>query len=445
MLNRVNLEKVNAVKDQYFVEIFKGSVITFIAKMVAVSFGLLSNIIIAKYYGAEVMGTVALIASFLTIAGLFTTVGLSTSLLRLIPEQVTKNSLLEAKYIFLKSVKIIFIIGAVVSLILWFNIPLIASEIYNDDSLKQWLYITTLLIVIANLSGINLTVIRALRRIELFAFLQMVQPVINTSFLALLAFCFYDPNNPIYVYFISVGTGFAISLFFVARLFSGRNFKGKSDIQSEYGSIDLIKISWPMFLTSAMWVMIGQTDVVMLGAMAETKDVGVYSIVMKLGMIVSFILASINMVLGPKFAELYYSDDMKGLTIVAKKSSRLIFYCSVPLLFLLIVFGKSILSFFDEEFVAGYPALVFIVLGQFINSICGSVGHFMNMTGNQKIFSKIVMSGALLNVVLNMLLIPRYGIEGAALSSFSSACLWNIVTLLYIKRKFGFYMGYVPF
>jgi len=150
------------------------------------------------------------------------------------------------------------------------------------------------------------------------------------------------------------------------------------------------------------------------------------------------------MVLAPKFAELYFSGDMKGLATIARKSSKLVFYCTVPLLFILIVFGKLILNFFGEEFVVGYMALVFILLGQFVNSICGSVGYFMNMTGNQKEFNKIVFLGGGVNVVLNMLLIPRFGIVGAALASFFSACLWNIVSLIYIRRKYGFYMGYIP-
>ena len=159
-----------------------------------------------------------------------------------------------------------------------------------------------------------------------------------------------------------------------------------------------------------MWVLTSQVDIVMLGAFTSTENVGIYAVVIKLGMMITFILTSINMVLAPKFAELYYSNDLESLRNVAQKSSKIIFYTTIPLLLILIIFGKPILSLFGSEFIFGYWALVFVALGQFVNTICGSTGYFMNMTGNQKEFNKIMMFATLLNIILNYILIPIFGI-----------------------------------
>jgi len=434
----------STLADKNFGEIFRGSIITFSARVIGMVLALLANVIVAKYYGAKTIGVLALVTSFLTISGLFVTVGLNTALLRLIPEQLEKNNFLGARDIFWMSVKIVSMAGFLVSLITWFNVPLIANKLSKSNELEQWLYIAVLLIIIANISAINDAAIRALKKIQLFAALQLFQSLLSITFLVVTTFWFYNLYNPFYVYFISLIIGGIVSTFIVLCLFSYKASLGQQRSDLECGYLDVIKTSWPMFLTSAMYLVVSQTDIVMLGAMTKPENVGVYAIVMKLGLAVNFILTSVNMVLGPKFAELYYRDDMQGLVSVAKKSSKLIFYCTAPFLLVLIVLGKPILGFFGEEFIGGYMALIFIALGQFVNSICGSVGYFMNMTGNQKAFNKIVFFGALLNIILNLLLIPIYGITGAAIASFLSVCMWNIVTLVVVKNKFGFYIGYLP-
>jgi O-antigen/teichoic acid export membrane protein len=194
-----------------------------------------------------------------------------------------------------------------------------------------------------------------------------------------------------------------------------------------------------------MWVITSQVDILMLGAYSNAENVGIYSVVIRFGLIVSFILTSINMVLAPKFAELFYSNKHDSLIKVAQKSSKLIFYTTVPIVVLFILFGKNILNFFGADFVPGYEALVLISLGQFINSICGSVGYFMNMTGHQSSFNKIIIVSTLINVILNWLLIPRWGVTGAAFSSLISTVFWNFGAALFIKFKFKSFIGYIPF
>ena len=67
------------------------------------------------------------------------------------------------------------------------------------------------------------------------------------------------------------------------------------------------------------------------------------------------------------------------------------------------------------------------------------------MTGNQNIYASILFIGAVLNIVLNLILIPLYGINGAALASMSSLIIWNLSMVLVVKKKLGFYTFYIPF
>jgi len=68
----------------------------------------------------------------------------------------------------------------------------------------------------------------------------------------------------------------------------------------------------------------------------------------------------------------------------------------------------------------------------------------MNMTGNQKVLRNIMLIAAVLNIGINIVLIPSYGIYGAAVAAMVSLMCWNITTLIYVKMKFGKTTGYFP-
>ena len=85
---------------------------------------------------------------------------------------------------------------------------------------------------------------------------------------------------------------------------------------------------------------------------------------------------------------------------------------------------------YGAEFVVAYGPMVFLVIGQFVNSISGSTGYFMNMTDNHKEFRNIVFSGALIAVGLGFALIPYFGIYGAAIAGMVSIVFWNIRSLI---------------
>jgi O-antigen/teichoic acid export membrane protein len=183
----------------------------------------------------------------------------------------------------------------------------------------------------------------------------------------------------------------------------------------------------------------------MLGIYRSESEVGYYSIAVKLATLTAFVLQAINTMAAPKFSELYHTGKMDELFHVARKSTKLIFWTTIPILVVLVLFGKPILGLlFGRDFTVAYPAMVLLIVGQFANSISGSTGNFMNMTGRQKIFRNIIFLSALINIVLCFVLIPRFGINGAAFAGMISLSFWNIYTLIYIKIHFGSSIGYIP-
>jgi len=197
-----------------------------------------------------------------------------------------------------------------------------------------------------------------------------------------------------------------------------------------------------MLLSSSLALIMGLTDTIMLGMFRTEEEVGIYNIALKLSMITSITLMAINTIAAPKFAEFWGKKDLDGLAKVAQQSTKLIFWTSFPVLILFLFFPKPILGVFGEEFKTGALALIILTIGQFVNAAAGSVGYILNMTGKQKFVQNIIFIGALINIILNYLLIPIFGIIGAALASAVSMIFWNImfsIKVKYILKTWIFY------
>jgi O-antigen/teichoic acid export membrane protein len=174
-------------------------------------------------------------------------------------------------------------------------------------------------------------------------------------------------------------------------------------------------------------------------------EVGYYDIAAKLATLTTFVLSSINSITGPKFSQLFHTNKLEDLFRLAERSARLIFWTTTPILLGLLLLSRPILvRFLGSEYATAYPPLVLLVLGQFVNSASGATALFMNMTGNQKTFRNIIAAAAVMNIGLNLLFIPHFGIVGAAIAATISISFWNIATLLYMKSRYGRTTGYFP-
>jgi len=196
----------------------------------------------------------------------------------------------------------------------------------------------------------------------------------------------------------------------------------------------------------------------MIGNMMSATDVGIYGVAFKLSMFASITLMAINSIAAPKFAEMYGENNIEGLKKVAQQSTKMIFWSTLPLLIIFFLFPTFFLGIFGGEFKTGVNAFIILSVGMLISAFSGSVGNLLQMTGNQLVFMKILIVGAIINIGLNYLLIPTgnpldiqfpklgiYGINGAAVASMCSIIFWNLSMVLVVKKQFGFLTFYIPF
>jgi len=443
LINKVK-EKINIeLKDKDFKEIVTGSSTVFVAKILATLLGLVFNLLVARIYGSESMGILALVNSFLAIALIPSLFGLQTSILRFIPEYIKKSSFFEALQIYKRSLIVVFIFSIVISMISFYNAQFIAEYIFKKPEFTMIFSIAAIFLVFKSVGGLNQSALRAFKDIKLFALLSVLTPLFNILVLIVLNYIIEDIYNPVYAVFSTSVFVCLLTFLFLKKVIE-KNKKDKLFSKQTLQIKQIITISTPMFLTSVMGVVITQTDIIMLGMYSNIEQVGIYAIVVKLALLTTFVLSSVNAISASRFSESFHSGDMDKLKTIVQKSSKLIFYFTLPIIVFLLIFGKFTLGLFGEEFMVGYTAMIILLIGQFVNISVGSVGYLMNMIGYQKEYNYIVIVSAIVNIVLNYILIPIYGIEGAAAASMISIFVNNILPLVYIRFKYDFYCGYLP-
>jgi O-antigen/teichoic acid export membrane protein len=445
MLHSYLKSKINLIaSDIRFREILTGSFWALLARIAAAGLSLLTMMITARQYGAEIVGILAVMSSFFLFTTIFTVLGTNTSILRLIPEYIAKYSMTTAYRLYYKVLSIVLTASILTTVIIFLFSDNIASVIFKKPHMSFYFSLSACFILFHSLMRFNTQAVRGMKMIMEYAVLQVLPALSNLLILTALTVCCFYRDNPIYAYLGSFTVTGMLGWIIIVHAFKQKI--RPLDVIAHIEVRNIISISLPMLMTATMSFLIGQTGVLMLGMFRSEAEVGYYSIAVKLATLTAFSLQAINSMAAPKFSEYFYSGKIDDLFHVAEKSARLIFWTSFPVLLGLILFGKPILNkCFGQDFITAYPALLILISGQFIGSIAGSCGHFMNMTGHQLAFRNFVVITTVTNIALNVILIQKYGIIGAAITATICTAFLNISLLLFIKRKYGRTTGFMPF
>lgn len=195
-----------------------------------------------------------------------------------------------------------------------------------------------------------------------------------------------------------------------------------------------VSTSLPMLVMAGADVVNHTADHLMLGALVGPEAAGVYGAVSRLSTFVGFGLLSANAIVAPTIADLSARHDRRTLQRVVTFSAWGGFAFAVPVALILIGWAPSLLALFGAEFASGATALRVLAVAELANATCGSVGNLMTMTGYERPAMFTLLGSMIANVALNAILIPAFGVNGAAMATGASIVLWNGTLLVLCLR-----------
>jgi len=435
---------LKALQDKDFSELFKKGGVSFLMRVVGQIMGFLLTLIIARYFGASGLGDYVLAIIVLRVFAMIAKLGVDTTSIRVIASFASQNKFKSIKYFRKKIVLLLIATTLFFSAIMYFNAVLLASFIGANP---EYIKLNSFLVLPMTFFILHYQSLRGLKKIAEFSFFYRISETLFTIVSILVFFYFYKNDSvPIYGYVTSICIVSILTFISYNYWFKVKSKGGMNEQELDLMPLkNILASSMPLMFAQSVQFIMAWTDKLMIGNMMTSQDVGVYHIAFKLSMFATIGLMAINSIAAPKFAELYAKQDFDGLKKVVNQSTKFIFWSTIPLVIIFFIFPEFLLGIFGDKFKIGVTAFIFLSCGRLISSFSGSVGNILQMTGNQNIYALILFFGAILNIVLNLMLIPRYGINGAAISSMSSLIVWNLSMVLVVKKKFGFYTFYIPF
>ena len=434
---------LNALQDNDFSELFKKGGLSFVIRIGGQVMGFLLTLIIAHYFGAKGLGDYVLSIVVLRVFTLFSKFGMDTFSIRFIASFAKQGKWKSIQLFRNKIIRLLSISSLLFSLFMYYFSEDIANLVHAK---VEHVRLNAFFVLPMSFFMLHYQSLRGLKRIAEFSFFyRMAQATFSIISIFIITQFFLDGNVPVYAYLSSLAI---VSLLAFIVFFNSYNkIKQISDDEQieELKYSEILKVSIPLMFAQSVQFIMAWTDKLMLGNMMGSEEVGIYFTAFKLSMFASIALMAINSIASPKFAELYGKKDFDGLKKVAHQSSKMIFLATLPLVLLFFAFPEFLLGLFGEEFKVGVKAFVFLSFGKLISSFSGSVGNILQMTGKQVIFMNVLFVGAIVNVILNFFLIPKFGINGAALASMISLSMWNLIMVYFVKQEFGFYTFYIPF
>lgn len=206
----------------------------------------------------------------------------------------------------------------------------------------------------------------------------------------------------------------------------------QADFKGEKG---WIKTSLSFAMVAAATQLNQYFDIYALGIFRSATEVGVYRAIYQTSFFVSFGTSIAALLLAPRIADYFSKGNIEKINTIFRQGKVIALLVAIPACGVLVIFGKEILlKLFTEEYQVGYQALVVLSLMNLMNACFGPLALLLNMTGQVRISSRIHISSAIMNLLLNCLLVPAYGVLGASVATMLSYLVLNVFLLAYSHK-----------
>ncbi|MBN2557859.1 MAG: flippase, partial [Clostridia bacterium] len=421
-------------KESHLEDIGRFTSLSFSGELGKYFFLIVSSALVTNLFGAEIFGQYTYIMSFLTIIMGFAKLGMGDAALYFIPrheefEQKEKTAAVASfTYIVVSAIS-----AFLTLLIIVFSIP-ISEHLLNSRESSRLLVAMAPLVFIETLYGQTMSVFRARKRIGRYSLIRNIFYHIVRILAILVVFLVFGIKNvhgiviPTYVSYIFV---LAYSLWYQAR----DSMIGNPGILAGAEKIKMIRYGLPLFMSAIIHVLLRQADIIMIGYMIGTGQVAVYNIAVQVCTIIPFFSVLANVFFNPMVSSLHHAGKRAEMIATYQAVSRWMFASGLFIFLGLMLFSESVLHLFGTEFIAGRTALILVGFGTLAGIITGPSGGMNAMTGHPK-FNLIASSITFaVNIILNLILIPRSGINGAAVATLASAFTGGIISLAFLYRK----------
>ena len=394
-------------------------------------------LIVIKILGVTGYGYYTIGLTVISIGIIIANAGINYGVFRFVPIFIGQDNIAKVKGVIIFGMKFVTISGIIIALGIFLFSELISVSLYNKPDLVKYIKLLSLTLPFSVLSGIVINIFKGFNVIKYKVLIDDFTIIVSRILFFLCCLVFgLGVTGVIMSLLTSKILGLIIGIILLLKIFPGvRDGNIKPDLDRR----EIISYSYPLFLSSFFTIFLNQTDILMLTYYLPADQIGIYSIANKLAVLVFFISSATFSIFSPAIARLLGKGQREDIESLLNKVSRLVLVATIPFFLIITIFSKEALTIFGKEFSAGNTALLILASSFLFNSLLGFAGQILGVMGRSKLILINSLGGSILNIVLNYILISRYGIMGAAMATGFSLFAVNVARIIeiYILEDFS--------
>ena len=198
--------------------------------------------------------------------------------------------------------------------------------------------------------------------------------------------------------------------------------------------------SLPILMVEGFYLMLTYVDILALERFRPPEEVAVYYAAARILAVVAFVYFAIAGATTHKFTEYYVAGNHERLAKFFNETIRWTFWPSLAACAMILAFGRPLLSLFGAGFTSGYLVMFILAVGMLARAAVGPAERLLNMLGERKQCAGIYALAFAINLGLCIVLIPRLGIEGAAVATSTALIVESILLYLVTRRRLGYHV-----
>jgi O-antigen/teichoic acid export membrane protein len=401
-------------------------------KVVYLLLSFATNVLLTRYLKSSEYGNYAYTIAWLGLLNIVSVLGLPLIIVREIAIYRTRSQWDFIRGFLLRLNRVVLLVSVALS-----SVVAIAAWCFGmmaNASTYSILSIAAISIPFTALTSLRQSAMQGLNQVVAGQLPELlIRPLLFTIFVVILGSLFpagFSAKNAIGLHVASTIFAFFFGIVLLIRVLP----KSSEIKEVKYGWREWISGGFPLTIATLINFVHLRIDTLMLGAFLGMQSVAFYAVASRSAELVALPLAIARPLLMPIFSSLSAKQNYQKLESAIAKTAILLFLLSLPIAILLFFFGRYFLLLFGAEFQISYTALLILTAGQLMNASLGWMSQVSIAIENERIIAIIYGFSSLCNLFMNLLLIPRYGLEGAAIANCSSLVLSRCSILFSVRR-----------
>jgi O-antigen/teichoic acid export membrane protein len=406
----------------------------FVVQVAGAIIGLAAHFAVARLIGKSEYGIFALALSWISTLAVIAQLGQDVSVVRFLPGYCIRGHWDKARGLRRGVGALVLCASILIAIIACLVIYTASAD--HEPEWSRTLYIAFLMLPVLTQLQQSSALHRAFKRaISSNIYTMVARPVILIALLASLSILRVKINSVVAMTAsaLSAVAALAMSAWDLSRAWPAQHRHVRPKYELRRWAIAGAHLS----VLSIVVVAGNRVDVLLLGALAGTNEVGAYYAAAQIAGFALYGLQAANVVLAPMIAERYDEGDLKGLQVIARRAARLGLIGAVVTSIFFACTGHWVLGLFGQGFASAYVPLLILLLGYCGVTVLGEVGFMLSMTKYQKQATIFALIGIIVNALASCVFVPWLGAVGAAIGAVLSIVTWRYLALRFVIKHLG--------